>query len=333
MNISLNQDLITAILIIIFFFCLLGVILIGRWMIKNGPASKKQKRITRFVDLSDEDKSLTPIRDSKLQLNQDIGKLRNWINASLSSLSSEKLKIKLSSAYSTITDTEYLLIRYVGAGVAFILGWLIPGNFLGGIFLGGLTIMLPPIVLDRAIAKRQQRFHEQLLDVLIMIKGAVQAGYSLIQALDMAVNEIPAPASEEFKRVMREIRFGLTLEEALNNLAERMANDDVQIVVTAIIINAQVGGNLSTVLESTISTIRDRMQLFGEIRSLTAYARYVGNFLTLLPFLTGIIIFMLSPGYFDSIKTSIITQLALGFALFGVIGGNIWIKRIVKIKV
>ncbi|MCJ7695976.1 MAG: type II secretion system F family protein [Anaerolineaceae bacterium] len=302
-------------------------------MIKNGPASKKQKRITRFVDLSDEDKSLTPIRDSKLQLNQDIGKLRNWINASLSSLSSEKLKIKLSSAYSTITDTEYLLIRYVGAGVAFILGWLIPGNFLGGIFLGGLTIMLPPIVLDRAIAKRQQRFHEQLLDVLIMIKGAVQAGYSLIQALDMAVNEIPAPASEEFKRVMREIRFGLTLEEALNNLAERMANDDVQIVVTAIIINAQVGGNLSTVLESTISTIRDRMQLFGEIRSLTAYARYVGNFLTLLPFLTGIIIFMLSPGYFDSIKTSIITQLALGFALFGVIGGNIWIKRIVKIKV
>ena len=333
MNISLNQDMITAILLIIFLVCIIGVFLIGRWMIKNGPVSKKQKRITHYVDHSEQERLTSTSRDSKLQLNQDISKLRDWVNVSLSSLSSEKLKIKLSSAYSTITDTEYLLIRYAGSMVAFVLGWLIPGNVLGGIFLGGIALMLPPILLDRAIAKRQQKFHDQLLDVLVMIKGAVQAGYSLMQALDMAVNEIPAPASEEFRRVMREIRFGLSMEDALNNLAERMSNDDVQIVVTAIIINAQVGGNLSTVLESTISTIRDRMQLFGEVRSLTSYARYVGNFLSLLPFLTGIVIFMLSPGYFDSFKTSIITQLALAFALFGVIVGNIWIKRIVQIKV
>ena len=146
------------------------------------------------------------------------------------------------------------------------------------------------------------------MDVLLLITGAVQAGYSLMQALDLAVKEIPAPASEEFGRVLSEIRFGISLEGTLFNLAERMASDDMQIVVTAIIINSQVGGNLSTVLDSTISTIRDRMHLFGEIRSLTSYARYVGNFLTLMPFIMGFIIFLMAPDFFATVKTSIITQ-------------------------
>jgi len=103
--------------------------------------------------------------------------------------------------------------------------------------------------------------------------------------------------------------------------------------VTAIIINSQVGGNLSTVLESTISTIRDRMHLFGEIRSLTSYARYVGNFLTLMPFILGTIIFLLDPEFFDSVKTSLLTQVIFLMAFLGLIIGNIWIRRIVRIKV
>jgi tight adherence protein B len=187
--------------------------------------------------------------------------------------------------------------------------------------------------MERSITQRQHKFHNQLLDVLILIKGAVQSGYSLMQSLDLAIKEVPAPASEEFGRVLREIRFGITLEGALFNLAERMENDDLQIVVTAIIINSQVGGNLSTVLEATISTIRDRLQLMGEIRSLTSYARFVGYFLTLLPFIAGAVIFLLSPGYFDTVKTSFISQIIYLVALVSVIFGNVWIKQALKVKV
>jgi tight adherence protein B len=86
-------------------------------------------------------------------------------------------------------------------------------------------------------------------------------------------------------------------------------------------------------LEATISTIRDRMHLLGEIRSLTSYARYVGNFLTMMPFLTGFAVFLLSPDYFDTVKTSSITQIIFLMALVGVIIGNVWIRQIVKIKV
>jgi len=330
---SLNQDLITGILLAVFLFCTIGVFLIGSWIYKNGPLSKKQERISRFVGSSLDDSQVTPARDSLLPSNLEIGKFRDWINKSLTSLSSDKLQIKLSSVYWAITDTEFILIRIVATVLTFLLGWLIPGNILGGIFLAVVVAMVPPFLLDRAIDKRQQKFHNQLLDVLLLIKGAVQAGYSLMQALDLAVKEIPNPASEEFGRVLREIRLGISLEGTLFNLGQRMENDDLQIVITAIIINSQVGGNLSTVLEASINTIRDRMQLMGEIRALTSYSRYVGYFLTMLPFIGGALIFILTPDYFDAVKTSSLTQIIFLAALGGIFIGNIWMKQIVQIKV
>ncbi len=329
----MNLDIITIVLLSVFLLCAIGVILIGFWFYRNGVSSTRQGRISNFVDSSINDSQDSAVQNSTLISNQDIGKFRAWINDKLTGLSSEKLKLKLSSAYWTITDTEYLIICIVGTLLAFLLGWAIAGNFLAGLFLAAIAILIPPLLLDRSISQRQQKFHAQLLDVLVLIKGAVQAGYSLMQSLDLAVKEIPAPSSEEFGRVLREVQFGIPLEGALFNLGKRMQNDDLQIVVTAIVINSQVGGNLSTVLDATISTIRDRMHLFGEIRSLTSYARYVGNLLTLMPFLTGFAIFMMTPDYFDTVRTSIITQIILVMALLGVIIGNIWIRKIVQIKV
>lgn len=296
-------------------------------------SSDKNKRMTEFVTPAVEDLREQSSENTSFFSIRDLGKFRDQINKSLNSLSSEKLQVLLSSAYWAITDKEYILIRAFAALAAFILGWWIPGNVIAGVFLAAIAIMIPPILLNRSVAKRQQKFHNQLLDVLVLIKGAVQSGYSLMQAFDLAVKEVPAPASEEFGRVLNEIRLGISLEGALNNLVERMESDDLQIVVTAIIINAQVGGSLSTVLEASISTIRDRMQLLGEIRSLTSYARYVGNFLTMLPFLAGLAIFFMSPGYFEPVKTSTLAQMVFLAALVGVVIGNVWIRKIVKINV
>ena len=309
------------------------MILIVGYLFRHRPSSKREKRISRFVAPSLDNRQGTSPRNYMIISNQDIGKLREWINQTLRGISSEKLQIKLSSAYWKVTDTEYIMIRIFATVLSFLLGWWIPSNVLGGIFMAAIVILVPPILLERAIDKRQKKFHNQLLDVLTLIKGSVQAGYSLMQALDLAVKEVLAPASEEFGRVLFEVRLGLSLEEALLNLAERMENDDLQIVVTAIIINAQVGGNLSTVLEATISTIRDRLHLQGEIRALSSYARYVGNFLSLLPFIAGLIIFLVTPDYFDTVKTELFTQVAFLIALFGIIIGNIWIRRIVRIRV
>ena len=329
----MNQELITFILLSVFLFCAIGLLLIGLWVFEKRSSSSKQKRISRFIMQAQENKGVKPDDSANLLSGMELGKFRERVNATLRSLSSEKLKIKLSSAYWAITDTEFILVRFMGTIISFVLGWMIPGNILGGIFLAALVYMLPPFVLERAIAQRQRKFHNQLMDVLVLIQGAVQSGYSLNQSLNMAIEESAPPASIEFGRMLNEINLGLTLETALNNLSERMENDDLKIVVTAIIINAQVGGNLSTVLDSAISTIRDRMQLVGEINSLTSYARFVGFFLTMLPFITGLVIFLLSPGYFDTVKTSLLTQIIFGAALMGVFLGNIFMRKIVQIKV
>jgi tight adherence protein B len=331
----LSQELITGILIAVFAVSAIGLLLIGLWLVRNRQSTKKQGRISRFVTQEDEVAVSRQTRRASVPLPsvEDISNFREWLNNLFANLSSEKLQIKISSAYWQITDVEFIIIRVVATILTFALSWLIFGSVLAGLFIGAIAIILPPILLDRAIIGRQHKFQDQLLDVLVLIKGAVQSGYSLMQALDLAVNEVPAPASEEFGRVLHEVRLGISMEDALLNLSERMESDDLQIVITAVIINTQVGGNLSTVLETTIDTIRDRLQLFAEIRSLTSYSRWVGNFLSLLPFIAGLIIFMLSPSYFDNVKTSIITQgLFLG-ALVLVILGNIWIRMLVKIKV
>ena len=331
----LTEDPITLILLAVAVTSAVGVFLLGLWMFRSGPFSRKQKRITAFVAPEEIDigTEKTKGKKAQIELDEEIGKIRELINTYLGRLSSEKLQLKLSSVYWAITDTEFILIRIVLTVMSFLLGWLIPNNILGGIFISVIAYVAPPFILDRAITQRQRKFSDQLLDVMILIKGSVQSGYGFMQALDLAVKEVPNPASEEFGRVLHEINLGLSLEDALFNLVDRMENDDLNIMATAIIINSQVGGNLSSVLEASISTIRDRMHLMGEIRSLTSYSRFVGLFLTVLPFLTGGIIFFLSPEYFDTVKTSIITQIIFGIAFLGIIVGNIWITRIVKIKV
>lgn len=330
----MDQGVITLILLAVLFVSVIGLFFIARWIYKSSPFSKKSERISRLLPSADQEKKAIKLpNEQKKTKNLILDAFREWINDYLSNLSSEKLQIKISSAYWPITDTEFILLRIISVVLAFFLGWLIPANLLGGIFLALLSFLLAPFLLDRAISKRQQKFANQLLDVLILIKGAVQAGYGLMQALDLAVKEIPAPASEEFSRVLREVRYGISLEGALTNLSKRMENDELQIVVTAIIINTQVGGNLSTVLESTIATIRDRLRLMSEIRSLTSYARFVGVVLTLLPLMIGIIIFILSPEYYETVKTSLIVQILFAFAIIGIIIGNVWIRRMVRIKV
>ncbi len=330
---NLTQDSITLILLAVFLVSALGLVLIGMWIYRRGPSSQRKQRVSRYVAPVVEKGEAQGDRRYVLLSEKQLSKVRAWLNKTLRALASEKLQIKLSSAYWKITDVEYILIRVTAVLFSFLLGWLISGSVLGGFFLAVIAYLMPPIILDRAIARRQNKFHEQLLDVLTLIKGSVQAGYGLMQALDLAVKEVPPPAAEEFGRVLYEVRLGLSLEDALFNLAERMDNDDLQIVVTAIIINDQVGGNLTTVLESTIITIRDRLQLQGEIRTLTSYSRYVGNFLSLLPFFAGLAIYLLNPGYFDSLETSLLTQILFVMALLGIIVGNIWMRQIIKIKV
>jgi tight adherence protein B len=129
------------------------------------------------------------------------------------------------------------------------------------------------------------------------------------------------------------VGLGLPLSQALSNLSERMQNDDLDLVVTAININAQVGGNLTTMLAAVTETIRDRVRLLSEIRVITAQQRYTGFVLTLLPVIVGGVLFVLNPTYMSGLfEPGAFLCIPIG-AIIGILLGNIVIRRMTKIDV
>lgn len=274
----------------------------------------------------------TEVRDINRRRNR-WARLRLRINNALSFFSSDELTLQLLTANWPITESEYLLIRFWSIVGGFLLGWLLFQSPLSGVGLAVIAFIIPGFILQRAIHDRRLKFERQLVDVLVLLSNSVRAGYSLLQAIDVVVREMQTPACDEFRRVRREVGLGLPLSQALQNLNDRMQNDDLYLVVTAITINTQVGGNLVTMLEAVTRTIRERVRLFAEVRVLTSQQRYNSYILTLLPFGMGALLFVINPGYMERLfEPGIFLCIPFG-ALFNMILGNIIIRRLARIEV
>lgn len=271
-------------------------------------------------------------RQASGQRGMNLRRLRLRINNLLSAAVSQKLSLQLMSAHWPITEVEFTLIRLFGVIIGFGMGTVLFQSPLPGAGFAILAYILPGLLLRMSINQRRMKFDKQLVDTLVLIEGGVRAGYSLLQALDLIISELPAPTSEEFRRVKQEVGLGLPLSDALLNLSERMQNTDLNLVVTAININTQVGGNLTTMISVVTDTIRQRVRLFSEVRVLTAQQRYTGYLLTLLPFIMGGILFIINPEYMAKLFVPEILCIPIG-ALISILFGNLIIRQMVKIDI
>ena len=266
--------------------------------------------------------------------NPRLFRIRRQVNSMLSALGTEELNLQLMRADWKITSTEYMLIRLGVMLVGFVLGWLFFGSALSGGALAILANLLPGLFLRRAANRRQIKFENQLVDVLVLITGAVKTGFSLLQAMEVVEREMQPPAADEFRRVHIEIGLGLSLSQALDNLSDRMQNQDLDLVVTAVKIHDQVGGNLSTMLEAVTETVRERDRLFREARVITTQQRYTSYMISILPIAIGLMMFTINPDYVMQMFTSGIFYLMIPiFAVIGVIAGHFVLQRITKIEV
>jgi tight adherence protein B len=304
------------------------VIIVGL-AIAVGGQGEVGERINQYISTTAPAATARSDRAARTRLSR----FRYRLNLALNILNSEDMERKINSANWDISVTEFNLVRIVGAVALFAIGSTVLGNILPGIGLAWLAYMIPGIFLYRSVQRRQKLFQDQLLDSLTLIKGAIQAGYSFLQSLSVVVSEMAPPTSDEFRRARREVELGLPLSQALTNMSERMESDDLYLVVTAININIQVGGNLSTILETVTDTIRNRIYLLGEVRSLTAYARYASYLLSFLPFFTVIALSILSPQYIEALLNPGLTRIILIYASVSLLLGNIWLRRLSKIEV
>lgn len=177
------------------------------------------------------------------------------------------------------------------AGLSWVLLGKLETTLLGGIFalvgaVGGLFI--PQVFVGRLQSKRLKDFNGQLPDMLHLMVNGLRAGFSTMQALEAVSKELPAPISSEFRRVVQEMQLGISMEASLDNLLTRIPSEDLDLVVTAINVQREVGGNLSEVLETISHTIRERIRIKGEIKTLTTQVTASGRLLSLMPvFLVG----------------------------------------------
>ncbi len=262
-----------------------------------------------------------------------VSRLRVRLNTVLSILNSDSMGLQLMQANWRMTVTEFVAVRLSLTIGTFLFAWLTTGSVLPGLGLAIIAYLVPSLVLRRKIGMRQIGFEKQIIDVLVLVTGSVKAGFSLLQAIEVVVREMKAPASEEYGRVLRETGLGVPLPRALRNLAARMENEDLDLAVTAIEIQYEVGGNLATMLSVVTETIRSRVRLFGEVRVLTTQQRYTGYLLSVLPFFIAGILFIMNPEYMSRLFVPGPTLCIPAGALVGILLGHIAIRRIARIEV
>ena len=213
----------------------------------------------------------------------------------------------------------------------------IMGFLLGGPVLGIIGLLVPamlvPVVVKFLQGRRRKKFSAQLGDTLMLISGALKAGYGLGQAIDSVAVETPKPTSEEFSRVLMETRLGLSLEDSLDGVANRMQSEDFDWVVNAVKINATVGGDLSGLLDQVGETIRARLRIKRMIDALAAEGKISALVLfSLPPSLVGFIA-MSNPAYIKPMFSSGLGHGILGASLVLMLMGGAWLKKIVSLKV
>jgi len=243
-----------------------------------------------------------------------------------------RLAAALASADLPLTAAEFALIMLGLGAIGFLLAALRSGPLVG-LAVGAALAYLPLLYLNNRRNKRRRAFTEQLPDVLTLLVGALRAGHGLTQAIEMLVDQVPPPASVEFARVMRAVSLGLPVQRALADMAERVDSDDADLVVTAIAVQYEMGGNLAQTLDIISDTVRDRIRMQREVRVLTAQQRLTGYILAGLPIALAIMLNIVNPGYMKELFEPGWIRLVPAIGIVMQVAGFLIIRRIVDIEV
>jgi tight adherence protein B len=295
----------------------------------------KQKavlRIKRYINIDEirEDKRKAPNREYRAGL----GIIARGIgNAKFLDNYKKEIQRKLVRAHLLLKAEEFITISLIlMAGLGFFT-FIVSNSVLLTLVFSIFGWLFPSIFLKARIKKRLKALNEQLSDAIVLMSNSLKAGYSFFQAVDIISKEMTGPIAEEFAFMQKEVNLGLTTEKALENLVNRIKSDDLELVVTAVLIQRQVGGNLSEVLDNISNTIRERVKIKGEVKTVTAQGRASGFIISVLPFALGLILFVINREYMTGLFTHPIGIMILVFSVLMELTGIYFISRIVKIEI
>jgi tight adherence protein B len=232
-----------------------------------------------------------------------------------------------------LRTSEFLLIQIALLVIGGIFGVLRFGVGAQAAILALAAYLAPLLYVRFRQGRRQHKLVAQLPDALALLSSALRAGYSLPQAIENVSQHAAPPISEELERIVREMSIGRTHEQALISFGRRARSEDVDLVVAAVLINSQTGGNLARILESIAGTIRDRVHVKNQIGALTAQARASGTIITALPFGLATLLYLIAPDYFRPMFSDSIGLTFIGLSLLSIAVGYFLIRRLARVEV
>lgn len=310
----------------------LVLLVIGIVVTARSERSLVEERLGRYLEEEQ-------IKEKKIEKASPVG---DWLNRSLErSTWGGGIARELARADLKLKPGEYIIITiFSGLGMAVVFWYFmgrgttlpIPVFSIIGFIVG---LFLPRVYVRRQQGRRLIRFNDQLADMLNLMVNGLRAGYSTMQAMEAVSREMPAPISDEFRRVVQEMQLGITMEQALDNLLRRIPSGDLDLVITAMNVQREVGGNLAEILDTISYTIRERVRIKGEIRVLTSQVMYSGRFLAMMPLIIAGVLWVVNRPYMMQFFTEpkIVGYISLTVAAIMVMSGYFVMTRIANIDV
>ncbi len=298
-------------------------------LLTGGEEAAVQERLGRYGRQPEEEKKEKKKKDKK----ESKGVLTDSLDRAIEGRGfADKLAVKIARANAKLTVAEFLALQVIaviiGFGVAFVAFGLVVG-----IVAGLAGFIGPRIWLNIRKNGRLKAFNEQLGDAINQMVNGLRAGYSVQQAMESVASELPPPISQEFGRAVQEMQFGLSMDQALANMLRRIDSPDLDLMITAISVQREVGGNLAEILEVISHTIRERIRIQGEIRVLTSQGRITGYVIGGLPFAIALLLMMINRPYIMRMFNSTCGWIMVAVILILIAIGSFVISKITNIEV
>jgi tight adherence protein B len=257
-----------------------------------------------------------------------------WLTRLLSGTSfQDEAQIELLRAGLLLRPSELILLALLAMAGGGIVGFILLRSPAGALVTAPVGAVLPWVWIKLRQGSRQRSMMNQLPDAMDMLATALRTGFSFLRGLQLIASQMQPPISEEFRRVAAEVQMGMGTSDALDGLIDRTRSYDLELVVAAVQIHLNVGGNLSEILDSISGTIRERIKLQGEINAATAESRMSGGVLMSMPFFVGLAIHSISPHYMDPLFTTSFGLVIAVIAGIMLVLGVLVMKRLMVIDV
>lgn len=323
-------------MILLALFLMAFLLFIVLYLVVGRTARQHRAVSSRVQEYTGIDLDVDRINDPSVW--QQIGlSIRRWIQRRARKNARKRqgtsLDMRMQQAGLPLQGSEFLLLLLVLFVIVLLMGWILTGSAWNGVIIGaGVCIAAWFYVLHR-IKSRHDAFVHQLGDCLSLVANALRAGFSFLQTMELVSREMQPPMNTEFGRVVWETSLGVPMEQALRRMDARVNSPDFSLIVTAVIIQQQVGGNLAEIIDTINETIRERVRLRREIGTLTAQGRATGAVLALLPPILGVVLYMISPEYMQPLLTTTYGHIAIGVGFVMEVIGFLVIRKIMDIKI